>query len=244
MNISDFLSDKQRFEAIHLNWLCYGDDGQLTSDGRGVRERFKHPIKPLDFKAEYITILENAHIKSIVRKGLPVDWNKPCDGMRFPNAHSPSGLHSVCNDMGVEVRNLPFARISHGVCYLAHYVTKTIAEYEMKVHRRAASTNKYTYSYARFFKYNRISLKKLLFIKRASPETHILSIIRDVIKWRMFSHHLLVSWCYEEYRKEYNKVKQYPIDKSDGKESREYRLEEFMLKQYLRMKRVVKGRNS
>ena len=244
MNICDFLSDKQRFEAVHLNWLCYGDDGQLMSDGRGVRERFKHPVEPLDFKVSYITIPENSHIKSIVRKGLPVEWNKPCDGMQFPNPHTPSGLHSICNDMGVEVRNLPWAKISHGTCYLAHYVTKTITEYGVKVHRRAASTNTYTYSYSRFFKYNRISLKKYLVIKSKSPETQLLSIIRDVIQWWMFTHHLLVSWCYREYLRKFKQEVKLPIDKSDGKESREYRLEEFLLKSYLWVKSIMIGRNS
>ncbi len=243
MNICDFLSDKQRFDAVHLNWLCYGDDGQLMSDGRDVRERFKHPIVPLDFKVSYITIPENTHIKSIVRKGLPVDWGKKCDGMPYATPHTPAGLHSVCNDLGVEVRNLPWARISHEVCYVAHYVTKTITEYGVKVQRRAADSNRYTYSYARFFRYNRISLKKLLVIKRISPKTRILPIIRDIVKWRMFTHHLLVSWCYREYRKMFKKEKKIDIV-SDGKESREYRLEEFMLKQYLWVKRVIIGRNS
>ena len=109
--------------------------------------------------------------------------------------------------------------------------------------RRAADSNRYTYSYVRFFRYNRISLKKLLVIKRISPKTRILPIIRDIVKWRMFTHHLLVSWCYREYRKMFKKEKKIDIV-LDGKESREYRLEEFMLKQYLWVKRVIIGRNS
>lgn len=209
MNICDFLSDKQRFEAVHLNWLCYGDDGQLTSDGRNVRERFEHPIEPLNFKAQYITIPENAHIKSIVRKGLPIEWNRSCVGMPWPTPHTPAGLHNVCNDLGVEVRNLPWAVISHSTCFVAHYITKTITEYGLKVQRRTADSNRYSHSYARFFRYNRISLKKLFVIKRISPKTQIFPIIQDVIKWWMFTHHLLVSWCYREYRRKYKKEKKF-----------------------------------
>ena len=62
MSIDTFLKDKQEFEAVHLNWLCYGDDEQLDSDGRGVLERIIHPIEPMNFKAQYYTIPENCHI--------------------------------------------------------------------------------------------------------------------------------------------------------------------------------------
>ena len=244
MSICDFLSDKQRFEAVHLNWLCYGDDGQLTSDGRDVRERFKHPIEPLDFKVTYITIPSNTHIKSIVRKGLSIDWNKPCDEMPWwSTAHTPAGLHSVCNDLGIEVRNLPWAKISHTTCFLTHYVTKTITEYGVKVHRPGADSNLYYHSYARFFRYNRFSFKKLLFIKRVSPETPILSIIQDVIKWWMFTHHLLGSWCYREYRRKLIDEKKIGIYILDGKEIRVYRFGEFLLKPYLWVKRILIGRS-
>lgn len=207
--ISEFLKDKQEFEAVHLNWLCYGDDEQLESDGRGVVERITHPIQPIDFKAQYITIPENAHIKSIIRKGLKIDWNVPCSPTVFVSPHTPAGLANVCNELGSPVSNKPWAQISHNVCYVAHYITKTITEYGMKVQRRSADGDSCYHSYSRYFRYNRMTIKKLNRLKAISKQTDLISIIADVIKWWNFKHRTIFGKCYKQYNRMINEEKRY-----------------------------------
>lgn len=209
MTISEFLRDKQEFEAVHLNWLCYGDDGQLRSDGRGMLERISHPIQPLDFKAQYITIPENAHIKSIVRKGLKIDWKVKVDGMPYATPHTPAGLQNVCNAKGENIRNMPWMELDFRTCYVAHYITKTIEEYAIKVQRRAADSNSYYHTYARFFRYNRLSLRKLCAIKKISSHTRAIPIIVDAIKWWNFSHSKIVRSFYKQYRRMLKEEKEY-----------------------------------
>lgn len=72
--ITEFLSDKKQYDAVHLNWKCYGDGGVLNSQDSSVISRFKEPIEPIDFKCMY-DFPENNHIKSIVKSGLFIDWN-------------------------------------------------------------------------------------------------------------------------------------------------------------------------
>ncbi len=201
MNICDFLRDKIQFDAVHLNWLCYGDDQQLESDGRGVKARLTHPILPLDFKAQYIMIPENAHIKSIIRKGLRICWNVPGEIITFVTPHTPAYLDYVCDELGNLVENMPWSKMSHNVCVIAHYITKTISEYGVKVQRRAADSNGFTHSYARFFRYNKLSLRKILLLKKMNPSISMISIIIEKVKWWNFLNHTLFARYFRYYNR-------------------------------------------
>ena len=213
MTIAEFLKDKKDFEAVHLNWLCYGDDDQLKSDGRGVLDRIAHPIQPLDFKAQYITISENAHVKSIIRKGLKIDWNGIVDGMPYATPHTPAGLQKVCNAKGEIVRNMPWMKLDHSICYVAHYITKTIEEYAIKVQRRAADSNSYYHTYTRFFHYNRLSLRKLCAIQKISSHARVIPILVDAFKWWNFSHRTTVSRLYKQYQRMLKEENEYGYEK-------------------------------
>lgn len=201
MNICGFLRDKIQFDAVHLNWLCYGDDEQLDSDGRGVRERFKYPILPMDFKAQYIGIPDNAHIKSIIRKGVKISWTDIGTVVTFANPHTPAYLDNVCNELGVYVENLPWNKMSHEVCFIAHYITKTISEYGMKIQRKAADSNSFTHSYARFFRYNKLTLRKLHHIRQVTSDAKLFPIIYDLFKWWNFTHHTFLATHYRKYHR-------------------------------------------
>lgn len=201
MTISEFLRNKMNFEAVHLNWLCYGDGEQLESDGRGVKERFTHPILPLDFKAQYIMIPENAHIKSIVRQGLRICWNTSSEIIDYATPHTPANLSIVCDELGSQVTNLPWHKMSYNVCFIAHYVTKTISEYGVKVQRRAADSNGFTHSYSRFFRYNKLSLRKLYLMKQIASTAKLFPIIYDMFNWWNFTNHTCLSLFYRKYRR-------------------------------------------
>ena len=54
-----------KYDMIHVNWMCYGDDDKIRYEEKPVMERFKNPI-PYDTKVAY-PIPENYHIKSIIR---------------------------------------------------------------------------------------------------------------------------------------------------------------------------------
>ena len=65
--IEQLISRYESSNAIVLNWLCYGDCGNLNYVKRPVLERFPLPIYPLDFVASQIDgTPENHHIKTII----------------------------------------------------------------------------------------------------------------------------------------------------------------------------------
>lgn len=122
-NIKDFLNDPRysRFQVIHLNWMCYGDNEMLDDDGRPCVERFVEPL-PFDIR-RFKDFPENNHIKSIVRGGLKhINW-------RFIT-HTPWCFYKCCNAEGkpCNVRS-PFNPYNFDVAYFRHYYTKTIGEW-------------------------------------------------------------------------------------------------------------------
>lgn len=149
------------YQMIHLNWMVYGDDGMLDTDGRNVIERLQNPIYPLDFHAEYDDIPENNHIKSIIRGGLPfIRWKE--------TPHTPvSGIYHCCNPEGEKVEeNSPFQDFNFGNCYIRHYSTKTIGEWvRNKMQRgipdRSEDKWKSALNLDRFFRYNVKTKKKV-----------------------------------------------------------------------------------
>ena len=201
VTIKEFLSDKQSFDGVHLNWLCYGDDEMLTSDGTPVRERIRHPIKPINFKSQYILIPDNAHIKSILKKGKKLIWDAPSQILNWATPHTPSNLINVCNESGISIPNSPWAKLNHNTCYVAHYITKTISEYGVKVQRRAADNNNYYHSYTRFFLYNKLTLGKLIMLKRISPSVKFLSILKDLIKNKLMLSQNVISQLSKKYKR-------------------------------------------
>ncbi len=122
-SVKAFLADcrYEKFQIIHLNWMCYGDNGMLDSDGRGCLERFAEPL-PYDIR-RFKDFPENNHIKSIVRGGLKhIDW-------RYIT-HTPWCFYRCCDATGKEcdVRS-PYNPYNFDVAYFRHYYTKTIGEW-------------------------------------------------------------------------------------------------------------------
>lgn len=123
-SIKDFLSDKRfsSYDMIHVNWLVYGDDGQVHYEPRDVRERFINPAQCLDFVKDY-EFPENCHVKSLIRGNRDVEWaNTP---------HTPSNPLKCCDVLGREVDSQSPIIDPYVItrCWIRHYYTKTIEEW-------------------------------------------------------------------------------------------------------------------
>lgn len=188
--INDFLKDKIKCEAIHLNWMCFGDCGMVHNSHKPVLERFKSPKKPLDFHYTYLNRPENEHIKSIIRKGLIIDWctdHNPYSS----NPHTPFGLTLVCDARGMQINNSPFSPICHDVAYIRHFITKTIEEYDAKITRQCADCdNPAFYSLTKFFRLNKPTIKKIIFVLRNHPEVRIIDCIKESFKYAILNYNL------------------------------------------------------
>ena len=194
--INDFLKDKNNWEAVHLNWMCFGDCGMVYNSHQPVLERFKFAKKPRDFYYTYINRPENEHIKSIIRKGAIVDWCKD-ENSFSSNPHTPYGLTLVCDSRGMQVNNSPFSSICHKIAYVRHFSTKTIEEYTIKVTRQCADVMSVNfYSFPKFFRINRLTPRKILWLKKNHPEISLLSCFKERIKFIIVNRHLPLSFLF------------------------------------------------
>ncbi len=127
-DIHEFMNQKKflPYQLMHINWMVYGDNDMMDNDGRGVMERFKEPVKPLDFKT-FHQFPENYHIKSLIRGGLSdIYWGKGCGASHTPLAR----YYACCDSLGQICEcNSPFLQYDYSAVYLRHYSTKTIGEW-------------------------------------------------------------------------------------------------------------------
>lgn len=152
--IQDFV---QRFDsdtdAILINWQVFDDNGYVYSDGRSVLERFKKPM-PKWFSPNNMWGKQplNSHVKSILRTNR---------GLSFQGPHVADGVQKACNAKGEVVPNVPIqANVCWDVCYLRHYIKKTISEYlDVKMHRGGGAGK--VYHLDGFFTSNRPTYRKM-----------------------------------------------------------------------------------
>lgn len=159
-DINDYLQDRDDYDAVHLNWMCYGDNGIVRKKDGNVVDRFKEPIMPLDFAFGY-DFPQNNHIKSILKKGLDVDWCKDTEDWDS-NPHTPYGKMRICDERGNTVGNSPFHKFSFEFAYIRHYYSKTIEEYTCKMLRQCADCEVKPYTFVTFYSYTGISIRKIL----------------------------------------------------------------------------------
>lgn len=159
-SLPQFLKDERfkNYEAIHLNWMCYGDNGLLRYDSKPVRERFAKPIMPINFMASY-EFPENYHIKTIIRGGLNnIKWSA--------TPHTPKGIELCCDADGNRCDGgSPFNKYTYNTAWIDHYVTKTLEEYvEVKLKRgypdRPIGDFSKNIDVYKFFKYNELTKEK------------------------------------------------------------------------------------
>jgi hypothetical protein len=147
--INDYLDTVKEFDIVHLNWMTYGSNGQLTRTEGNVIDRFKEPIYPLDFKNDKYPFPHNNHVKSLVKVGLDVKFTW--------NPHTPYGENiKVCNADGKIVENTPFTPYTFNNAYIRHYCTKSLEEWKNnKMSRRYATDENFAYSLDMYYFFNK-----------------------------------------------------------------------------------------
>lgn len=147
------------YDMIHINWLLFGDGGQIKSDGRGLLQRI---VQPLDLNhITFYSFPDNFHCKSIIRGGLAeVKWN--C------TPHTPTNDIKCCNSYGLPCDgNSPFTPYDYRNAGLRHFTTKTAEEYAVKVKRGFPDANPTTKEemVKNFFKRNEVTAEKVAIFK-------------------------------------------------------------------------------
>lgn len=149
------------YQMIHINFLTYGDNNLVRYEDKPVLKRFTKPIMPLNF-IKRNGIVENSHIKSIIRGGIEVKWDK--------TPHTPSNNIKCCDSSGKECNSSsPFLPYIYTNALLRHFPTKTIEEYrDIKVRRGYPDGNKDFFKkndwINEFFLYNEKTQEKLRFL--------------------------------------------------------------------------------
>lgn len=123
-SIKSFLSQDRfnDFDMIHVNWMCYGDNGLVKYENKPVLERFKNPL-PFNFTKTY-QFPENNHIKSIIKGGGfgNVKWRS--------TPHTPLSVLNCCDANGKTCNaNSPFNEYNFETAWLRHYSTKSLEEW-------------------------------------------------------------------------------------------------------------------
>lgn len=147
------------YDMIHINWLLFGDGGQIKSDGRGLLQRIQ---QPLDINQTTLySFPDNFHCKSIIRGGLTeVKW----DG----TSHTPTNGIKCCNSYGLPCDgNSPFTPYDYRNAGLRHFTTKTAEEYAEKVKKGFPDANPTTKEkmVKIFFDRNEVTAEKVAIFK-------------------------------------------------------------------------------
>lgn len=171
--IQDFV---QRFDAetdaILINWQIFDDNGYVVSDGRSVQERFLKPLpkwfSPFNMFGKQPM---NLHVKSILHTNRDLSFHGP---------HVANGVGKVCNAIGENVSNTPLQNnVCWEVCYLRHFIQKTITEY-LRVKLCRGGGSGMVYHLEGFFALNKPTIQKMrLYFEAAhkmesSPQKSIL----------------------------------------------------------------------
>ena len=196
--IQEYLSSITQCDVIHLNWMCYGDNGKVSYERGNVVERFSRPWK---YNVYYgSSRLENSHVKSIIKNGLCLDWTYEKGGWES-NPHTPYGNFRVGNSIGEQIENSPFSEICYKKAYIRHYATKTIEEYAIKVARQCADCNVTIYDFPKFFRVNSITLGKILWLKKHHPHINLWDCVREHIKFFVLNNGLPLKFLFRSLKK-------------------------------------------
>lgn len=148
-NIKDFLNSSKNITNYHINWMCYGDNGQCYKKEGKLVDRFTISM-PKNFK-------ENEHIKTILHGSeKKFTWINPHSIMK-DNAYSPSKK---------KVDKLFFSNIDWDILYIRHFYTKSLEEWVKNKMKRSGGNNKNLfYSLDYYFAYNEYTEEKANFLK-------------------------------------------------------------------------------
>lgn len=146
-NIIEFLSDERysSYQAIHIRWKVFGDNGMLSDNGELNKIRFTTPVEGKE-DSELFKI--STHVKTIIRTGLY--------GINILNPHAfhliGGASHRACTPSGIEHGFTEFfSTDDYSVASLSHYCTKTISEFINKAKKGGADTCRSPQDYINYF---------------------------------------------------------------------------------------------
>ena len=190
--VRDYLTRREfdAYDMIHVNWLGFGDDGQVHYEDKPVQNRIIHAL-PVDHKVLY-DFPENFHVKSIVRGGLKeVVWDK--------TSHTPTISGKCCNATGISCDNdSPFTPYDFRMAGLRHFSTKTAEEYADKVLKGFPDGNPITREnlVSIFFKKNEPTKEKIeIFKEKLGVDMSYL--LADIYEGEKRKDVQIFSLCYE-----------------------------------------------
>ena len=154
------------YDLIHINWLSFGDCGNVYYEEKPLVERFPKAI-PLETKISG-NFSENITIKSFVRGGLDdIKWAPP------GYSHTPITPLRCCNNVGfLRPSGSPYsAPLDYQLSFIRHYTTKSAEEYADKMLRGFPDqewdgTRVKNLLETRFFRTNEIKKEKVEVFKK------------------------------------------------------------------------------
>lgn len=119
-NIKNFLHSRDYVKAYKLNWLLYGDNGNIVYEDKPVIERFPEPLsKNVTFHYRFP---ENSHCKSILRYDVPVHFTD--------NPHGINECDEYFSPKGIPIKGGAFNfDLEYDILYIRHYYTKSLEEW-------------------------------------------------------------------------------------------------------------------
>lgn len=113
-------------QQVKINWLTYGNNGQIVRTPGSVRERFPHPVSNRKFRKG--GNIENSHTKAFIRGGLSVTWY---------SMHWASGSIMGCNSnfRGVTNEHPRVRRPVWDTAWIRHYQSRSEQEWCWKMKR-------------------------------------------------------------------------------------------------------------
>ena len=171
-NVKDYLSRNcfKKYKQILINWKTYGDNNLIYNDDKPCLERFTKPRpKYADGKFK---MPENLHVKYFLRTKLNIsDIN-----ITQHAAYGELLNNYTCNNKGIKITDIkPFQEINWSLAYIKHFTTKTIDEFiNNKFIKGTCDGNQNfpNYPIEWFFKYNKITNKKLKYLKEHNIDIH------------------------------------------------------------------------
>lgn len=156
-NIKEFLRSDIRIKAYKVNWMVFGDCGQIRKTNGNVVDRFVTPQKK-NFKYHY-AFSENAHVKSILHRDV-WSWFKN-------NPHVATNVaYNLPN--GDDCDSSPFnMRIDYNTIYIRHYYTKSLEEWMTIKNQRGFATRidrTEAYPIEDYFIYNDLTKDKIHYL--------------------------------------------------------------------------------
>ena len=151
-------------KLISVNWETMTDNGLLRYDGRGVMERFTTPMER--GKCVSYGFAENMHTKPMVRGGLG-------------KIEFPGNIHTIKTDSGSYHSNIrqeapsPFHKIDYSNARLRHFATKTFEEWCANKVPKGRVDNGGSLEVVKFFKYNKMTNRKVEIMKSYFPNVEI-----------------------------------------------------------------------